>query len=1111
MSGDYINFSDISGSSGYGFRDNAGTIEFKHSGGSWAAIGTGGGVGTGSVTTVKEAGVQLGGADIVVLDFGAGFDLTESPDTEINLSLDLSEVLSGSEISMSGNVLTIAAGIARDSEVAAGYQPLATGTPTGSKFLRDDNSWQSIPGGGDALVANPLTQFSGITTTNAEFNFVAGVTSAIQGQINGKQASDPDLTIWAGVTPGTGVATALAISVGTAGAFVVNGGALGTPSSGVATNLTGTATGLTAGNATLAATSTVVDGTDSTSFPAIFDSATGSLAIKTDGALLYDANNGTLAATIFSGAGGGLTLNAAGFNGNLATTDNTLQEVAQALDDLTAGGGGTIASTAQPLKGDRAGNAVAMVSGTDYIAVTGTPTTGDVPTATSSTTAAWAAPTGGSGSAVETPFHRPIARSQQPSGLLAEVALPGAPVEVADDSDYNAFPTLIVDRFGRLQCYYRNATTHTSSDGVIKRAVSARGGTGWVTSTVSGPTVVQDLHAATLPSGRIILVYSKTTAASDVFLLYSDDDGTTFSAETEIASSTTWDGTAGVIVTDLYVTPKGALLMLLYGHYNAGNTYRTMAMRSTDGGTTWGTEVALAGTGSTTDLVEPRIIRGSNLTALIRDETNADLLRSTSTDDGLTWSATSDVTPPNYSVSQVDAITVGGITQMFYRGDSASNVRRAVSYDGAATWATSEEVLNLAIGTGYMYSDSVVDGNLIVTAFAVDTDGTSTAAEIRLKTYRVGSTFNLDDSLTAGTIQAATAYKSTDGTSGATATTGGAVFKDGLYTSGTITGGSASPGGSDTHVQFNDGGSTFGGDAGFTYNKTANTFATAGSTGPSKIIGSAASGGPVGLDMINAATDGVTRMLLGQDAAFAENTYAGFYWNGSTVTETNLLTIPRSFTVDSSGDRGLVIVAHDSAGDIIFGTGGYATGNRRMTIFDDGGVSLGTGTTSPGAGVLTAPTIQATASVTLAENASIALDPNGSADGKYSGTTMTGTAGYTQAFGDLVYLDPTDSRWEACDANSAAAADGDSRGIIGIVVVAGTDGTACTILLQGIIRADAKFPTFTVNGPVYVSETAGSSTQTQPVTTDVVIRVVGYAITADEMYFCPANMWITHT
>jgi hypothetical protein len=72
-------------------------------------------------------------------------------------------------------------------------------------------------------------------------------------------------------TTGTGVVTALGTNVGTAGAFVVNGGALGTPSSGVVTNLTGTAsiningtvgaTTPTTGNFTaLTATSAVVTG-----------------------------------------------------------------------------------------------------------------------------------------------------------------------------------------------------------------------------------------------------------------------------------------------------------------------------------------------------------------------------------------------------------------------------------------------------------------------------------------------------------------------------------------------------------------------------------------------------------------------------------------------------------------------------------------------------------------------------------------------------------------------------------------------------------------------------------------------------------------------------------
>lgn len=173
------------------------------------------------------------------------------------------------------------------------------------------------------------------------------------------------------------------------------------------------------------------------------------------------------------------------------------------------------------------------------------------------------------------------------------------------------------------------------------------------------------------------------------------------------------------------------------------------------------------------------------------------------------------------------------------------------------------------------------------------------------------------------------------------------------------------------------------------------------------------------------------------------------------------------------------------------------------------------GQTFTGVQVFTSPSIT-TATLSgaqqLQENASIALDPAGSADGKYTGITITGTAGAALAFGDLIYLDPTDNRWELADANAASGADGDSRGILGICVLAAAgDGSATTILLNGVVRADTAFPSFTINNPIYVSETAGDVTQTQPTTTDVVIRIVGVALTADEMYFNPDQTWITHT
>lgn len=56
------------------------------------------GGGTGTMTTVKEGGVQVGGADIVTLDFGTAFDVVETPDTEVNITLDLNELTTETSI-----------------------------------------------------------------------------------------------------------------------------------------------------------------------------------------------------------------------------------------------------------------------------------------------------------------------------------------------------------------------------------------------------------------------------------------------------------------------------------------------------------------------------------------------------------------------------------------------------------------------------------------------------------------------------------------------------------------------------------------------------------------------------------------------------------------------------------------------------------------------------------------------------------------------------------------------------------------------------------------------------------------------------------------------------
>ncbi len=139
--------------------------------------------------------------------------------------------------------------------------------------------------------------------------------------------------------------------------------------------------------------------------------------------------------------------------------------------------------------------------------------------------------------------------------------------------------------------------------------------------------------------------------------------------------------------------------------------------------------------------------------------------------------------------------------------------------------------------------------------------------------------------------------------------------------------------------------------------------------------------------------------------------------------------------------------------------------------------------------------------ITLAENASIDLDSVLSADGKYTGECITGTAGTTLAFGDLIYLSASDSRWELADADSATT----SQRLLGMcVLAAANDGDATKILLRGHIRADAAFPALTIGSPAYVGETAGDIQTAIPTGADNVVRVVGYATTADALMFDPS-------
>ena len=132
-----------------------------------------------------------------------------------------------------GQVLTLASGI-------PSWATPTTGTVTSVA--------QSFTGGIISVSGSPVTSSGTLALTVAGTSGGIPYFSSASTWATSAALAANALVIGggAGVAPsttttGTGVVTALGVNTGSAGAFVVNGGALGTPSSGTVTNLTGTA------------------------------------------------------------------------------------------------------------------------------------------------------------------------------------------------------------------------------------------------------------------------------------------------------------------------------------------------------------------------------------------------------------------------------------------------------------------------------------------------------------------------------------------------------------------------------------------------------------------------------------------------------------------------------------------------------------------------------------------------------------------------------------------------------------------------------------------------------------------------------------------------------
>jgi len=201
------------------------------------------------------------------------------------------------------------------------------------------------------------------------------------------------------------------------------------------------------------------------------------------------------------------------------------------------------------------------------------------------------------------------------------------------------------------------------------------------------------------------------------------------------------------------------------------------------------------------------------------------------------------------------------------------------------------------------------------------------------------------------------------------------------------------------------------------------------------------------------------------DLAPKSNTGLTFNSNTALLTATLLAgttSVTSAAILASSNDSGAIGAAGTAFSDLFLAEGGvinWDSGDATITqtgnVLAVAGADLRVATADVGTNADSVPTLSSTSTLTnktltsptvttatlsgaqqLAESASIRLDPALSADGTYSGTTITGTAGATLAFGDVIYLAVADSRWELADADAAATA---GPVALAMVVVAGTD------------------------------------------------------------------------
>lgn len=346
---------------------------------------------------------------------------------------------------------------------------------------------------------------------------------------------------------------------------------------------------------------------------------------------------------------------------------------------------------------------------------------------------------------------KPLIRSQQTSGLLPVVS--ATPITVVGSASYNAWPSMIIDRLGRLQVVHVYGSSHIATNLGIKLEISSNGGITWTTSIITTPFVgAVDTHIIQMSNGSIGILSSGYVGSdgtnTKTYLSISTDNSATWGSWILVVDSYTQN--YGPFATDIF-EDNGILYVPFYVK-NASDTHTsTFLKKSTDFGATWSSPLIIATAPTDTDFNECTLYRWRNyIVAYVRDETSRKLWRKTTTDAGATWSSAVDVTPPNWATCLPDPVCVGDMVHLVYRG-TTQDMRRAVSWDGGIIWDASETIETSGQGHGQEYSKTLYYDGLVLSVYGMDQLGL-TNANSKILQWRYGVAIGLDGMIYSDTV-----------------------------------------------------------------------------------------------------------------------------------------------------------------------------------------------------------------------------------------------------------------------------------------------------------------------------------------------------------------------